>query len=290
MAREAREAREARAARGERRRLRPLRVLGIAGAVLAGVLVIAVAAFVIWANATYAAQPDALGDVEQDDRVVLAERDGAVVLTPASGAGEQGLVFFAGAKVEPEAYAATFRETAAQGRTVVIVQSFLNLPLLETRPLSEFTDLAPEVDAWAVGGHSMGGVQACRVADAEPEAVDALVLFASYCADDALAQRDDLAVLSLSATNDGLATPEKIEASRDDLPDGAVFATIEGGVHAQFGAYGEQSGDGTPTVSDERARDEITAALEGFFALASNGDGDEGGDGAEVGAVGYPAD
>ena len=113
------------------------------------------------------------------------------MLTPAGGAGEHGLVFFAGAKVEPEAYAATFRETAAQGRTVVIVQSFLNLPLLETRPLSEFTDLAPEVDAWAVGGHSMGGVQACRVADAEPEAVHALVLFASYCADDALAQRED---------------------------------------------------------------------------------------------------
>lgn len=50
----------------------------------------------------------------------------------------------------------------------------------ELRPLSAFTDLAPEIDTWIVGGHSLGGVRSCQLAgDA-----DALALFASYCAND----------------------------------------------------------------------------------------------------------
>ncbi|MEV8339000.1 alpha/beta hydrolase [Leucobacter sp. NPDC077196] len=249
------------------RRRRTRRVLGIIAGSVAAVLVLAVAGFVIWANNTYPAEPEALAEVAHDERVMVAERDGVIVMSPSEQAmSEQaepsGLVFFAGAKVEPEAYAATFRETVAAGQTVVIVQSLLNLPLFETRPLSDFTSLAPEVDSWAVGGHSMGGVKACMFADSEPEVVEALVLFASYCADDSLASRDDLVVLSLSATNDGLATPEKIEASIADLPERTRFEAIEGAVHAQFGAYGEQPGDGTPTISDEQARVEITKALE----------------------------
>lgn len=256
------------------RRRRTRRVLGIIAGSVAAVLVLAVIGFVIWANDTYAAEPEALAEVAHDERVMVAERDGVIVMSPSEQAmseqamspSEQvepsGLVFFAGAKVEPEAYEATFRETVAAGQTVVIVQSLLNLPLFETRPLSDFTSVAPEVDSWAVGGHSMGGVKACMFADSEPDVVEALVLFASYCADDSLASRDDLVVLSLSATNDGLATPEKIEASIPDLPERTRIEAIEGAVHAQFGAYGEQPGDGTPTISDEQARVEITKALE----------------------------
>lgn len=254
----------------QRPRRRARRVLAIVGITLAAVLVLAIGGFVIWANTTYSAEPKALAAVQQDDRVQIANVDGAVVMTPTEGANGRGLVFFAGAKVEPEAYAATFRDAVAAGETVVIVQSFLNLPLFETREFSEFTRLAPHPDTWAVGGHSMGGVKACMYAadgggDGDMAEVNGLVLFASYCADDALADRDDLEVLSVSATNDGLATPAKIQASVADLPADTEFVEIEGGVHAQFGAYGEQSGDGEPTISDDEARSEITGALLGFL-------------------------
>lgn len=249
-----------------RRRGRTRRVVGIVGASIGALFVLAVVGFVIWANLTYSAEPGPLASVAHDERVEVAERDGAVVMTPSQGVEASGLIFFAGAKVEPEAYQATFRETVAAGRTVVIVQSFLNLPLFETRPLSDFTGLAPEVDTWAVGGHSMGGVKACMFAESEPDDVAALVLFASYCADDALAGRDDLDVLSLSATNDGLATPAKIGASVADLPADTRFEAIEGAVHAQFGAYGEQPGDGRPTISDDQARAKITEALEDLLS------------------------
>ncbi len=37
-------------------------------------------------------------------------------------------------------------------------------------------------------------------------------------------------------------------------PDGG-FTVVEGAAHAQFGDYGPQPGDGTPTISDDEARD-----------------------------------
>ena len=250
--------------RDRKPRSRAQRVLGGVARAVASVIVIAIVVFVIWANDAYRAETKPLDAVRGDDRIAVTTVDGAVVMQPSNGASDRGLVFFAGAKVEPEAYEATFREVAAEGTTVVLVQSFLNLPLFETRPLTDFTALAPEVRDWSVGGHSMGGVAACRFAD--DDAVTGLVLLASYCADDALAARDDLPVISISATLDGLATPEKIENSVALLPATAEFVRIDGAVHAQFGAYGEQSGDGSPTISDEAARTEISAALTEFFA------------------------
>ncbi|WP_075201323.1 DUF1295 domain-containing protein [Leucobacter japonicus] len=252
--------------RGVADRSRARRVLGAVGAGVLSLVLVAVVGFVIWAEQTYQAEPQALAAVSQDDRVEVSQAGGPIVMTPTGEANGQGLVFFAGAKVVPEAYEATFRDTVAAGTTVVITQSLLNLPLFETRPLADFTGLAPEVTSWSVGGHSMGGVKACMYADADRDAVDGLVLLASYCSGDALAARDDLPVLSISGTNDGLATPEKIEASAAGLPADTEFVAIDGGVHAQFGAYGAQSGDGEPTISDDAARAQITEALEEFFA------------------------
>lgn len=48
--------------------------------------------------------------------------------------------------------------------TVVITKPWLNLAFFDLRGLSTFTDLAPDVQTWMVGGHSLGGVTACQFA------------------------------------------------------------------------------------------------------------------------------
>ena len=87
--------------------------------------------------------------------------------------------------------------------------------------------------------------------------VRGLLLYASYPATD---MRSTLTagVLSVSGTNDGLATPAKIDASKLTLPAASVFVPIQGAVHSYFGDYGEQPGDGTPTISHAQARQEIS--------------------------------
>lgn len=226
---------------------------------LGALVVAAVVAFLIWANVgVMGAEPAALAAVESDP-VTLTDEGDAWVLTPADGASNIGLVFIPGAKVEAEAYAATLVGAAAEGATVVITKPTLNLAFFDFRPLSAFTALAPDVSTWAVGGHSLGGVRACQLA----EDADALVLFASYCANDL--SGSDLPVLSIAGSEDGLSTPEKIAESASLLPADTAFVEIDGGNHAGFGAYGDQAGDNPATISDEQIRAEITAALAPFL-------------------------
>jgi len=72
-------------------------------------------------------------------------------------------------------------------------------------------------------------------------------------------------VVSISASFDGLATPEKIDASRPLLPADTVWVTIQGGNHAQFGWYGPQPGDDPAAISRETQQAQIIEATVEFL-------------------------
>lgn len=246
--------------RPPRRRRR--RVVRIAIAV-GGVLALAVVAGLVWAGTPYRADPDGLAAAEADARIAVDDEGDVVVLRPTAEAATtlegQGVVFFAGARVDAAAYVATFRDVAAVGATVVLVRPTLNLAIVELRPLSTFTDAAPDVDAWSVGGHSMGGVRACTYAD--DDAVRALVLLASYCSLGDLSGRDDLTALSITGSRDGVLRQDAADEARDLLPDDATYVELEGVNHAQFGDYGVQPGDDEATIADDEAHAEIAATI-----------------------------
>ena len=65
---------------------------------------------------------------------------------------------------------------------------------------------------------------------------------------------------SIYGTLDGLATTEKIAASRPQLPPTTEWVAIAGGNHAQFGWYGPQSGDNPATISREEQQRQIVEA------------------------------
>lgn len=92
---------------------------------------------------------------------------------------------------------------------------------------------------------------------------EALILFASYCANDLSAS--GLPVLSLAGELDGLSTPEKIADARPLLPANADMVEIAGAAHSSFGDYGLQPGDGTPTISDADMTETITSEIDHFF-------------------------
>ncbi|MFT4283861.1 MAG: alpha/beta hydrolase [Protaetiibacter sp.] len=199
--------------------------------------------------------------------VTVTETADAVVLTP-EAPGDRGLVFLAGARVDPAAYADKLSGVAASGVTVVIARPTLGFAVLETRPLAAWEGLAPGVERWAVGGHSLGGVRACMYAEEAAAAdpanhITGLVLFGSYCSVDL--SGSGLPVLSLAGGEDRLSTPEKIAAAAPLLPADAVFTTIPGASHAQFGDYGIQPGDGPQGADDAEVRAAITDAVVAFL-------------------------
>ncbi|GAB7051427.1 alpha/beta fold hydrolase [Catenuloplanes indicus] len=184
----------------------------------------------------------------------------ALIMRPAVASTGDGLVFVPGARVEAEAYAWTLAPLVTAGTTVVIVRPPLRFAILERRTLAEFTALAPEVTRWTVGGHSLGGVRACTYAADEPDRVAGLVLLGSYCNDDI--SGTTLPVLSVGGSRDGFSTPQDIRDAARLLPADATFVEVEGMNHAQFGAYGDQDGDGTATIDDEAARAAVIAAFD----------------------------
>jgi pimeloyl-ACP methyl ester carboxylesterase len=245
-----------------------MRRRGTVGALAAVVAAMLVAGGVAWAASPMLAEPGPLAAVRADAAVELSEHPDGVVLAPRDAEpGGPGLVLIAGARVEPAAYAAKLERVAAAGVTVVIARPTLNFAIADTRPLDTFTRLAPRVGAWAVGGHSLGGVRACRLAADDPDAVSGLLLLGAYCADDL--SRADLPVLTLSAGRDGLSTPQKIADAAPLLPPDAELATLDGATHAQFGDYGAQPGDGVPTVDDADVAAWIADELLAWAPLAT---------------------
>lgn len=232
------------------------RVLGVALAAI----VLLTTGLLAFAASAMGAEPRPLAMASSDSAFTLTETADAVVLTPDDPT-PTGLVFVSGARVEPAAYAFKLGGLAEAGVTVVIVRPILNFAILETRPLSTFEALAPEITHWFVGGHSLGGVKACSYAAQDD--VAGLILFGAYCADDLSAT--SLPVLTLAGERDGLSTPAKIADAAQLLPSDAELVELPGASHAQFGDYGVQPGDGTATASDESVRDAITVAISSFL-------------------------
>ena len=254
------------AAKARRATLRSRIVGSIAAVLLLGIL-----AFLVWASEPLRAEASPFDAVAGNPDLTVTKTRTGVVIAPSETSGieptGQGLVFIAGARVEPAAYASKLSGVAEAGYTVVIAQPILGFGIVEYRPLTAFTTLAPGVQSWAVGGHSLGGVRACQyVADmstagepADAATPDALVLFGSYCAVDL--SDVDIPVLSLAGENDGLSTADKIADGTNLLPPSTRFVEIAGANHAGFGDYGVQPGDGVATTDDTTIRDSISTEV-----------------------------
>jgi len=237
-----------------------VRALGV-GAL--GALLLVIVGFLLWANSPYQAEREATLEVFRNGGIQVAAVDEGILMTPLADSidlpeNPDGLVFIPGARVDAYAYLYQLSGIVEeQGVTVLITEPALNLAFFDTRALDDLTTAAPHVERWYVGGHSLGGVRACMMA--EESAAEGLVLLGSYCANDL--SETGLAVLSVAAENDGLTEFDTITESASLLPDDARFEVIEGANHAAFGDYGAQSGDGERSITSELMRDRLTALL-----------------------------
>jgi hypothetical protein len=176
-----------------------------------------------------------------------------------------GLIFYPGARVELEAYAPALSAVASAGYTVFIVKMPLNLAVLGGTRADAVIDANPGIKRWAIAGHSLGGAMACNyVKNAgvkNSSRVKTLIFWAAYCDKSFdLSKSADLRVTSISASEDGLATFEKLEATKAFAPPSTKYVVIEGMNHAQFGDYGSQDGDQPAKIDSSEATKKLVQA------------------------------
>lgn len=214
----------------------------------------------------YMAMPTALAAMKSGKGVTVTDTSDSIAFMPASPP-HVGLIFYPGAKVEPAAYAVYMRAFAEHGYAAFIVKMPLNLAIFGENKASAVIAAYPHISTWVIGGHSLGGVFACSFAD-KHSTIKGLLLYASYPSSD-MSSQTRLHVVSLSGSNDGLATPAKVNAAKNLLPPTTQYIVIQGGIHGFFGDYGVQDGDGQPSITREEARAEIITASLALLASVS---------------------
>lgn len=239
---------------------RIIRVVAWGVGILALIAIISGAGFVFWARDAAPPMPAAQQALTSDADVVVTETDDWIHFQPVD-ATRTGYIFYPGGRVTAAAYAPYARQIAAAGYPVYITKPTLNLAILETSAADAVRAAAPDVEQWVVGGHSLGGATASIYAANNTASISGLVLLASYSPESLTSS--DLPVAVIYGEQDGLATVEDVESRLDLLPDDAQQTLIEGGNHAQFGHYGEQTGDNPATISrEEQQAQSIQATLD----------------------------
>ena len=235
-----------------------------------GLAVLAVA-FVAYSRLATAAPEQQALDALVTDGVVEVQTGEWYVYAPATTTPQTGLVFYPGGYVDPRAYAPAARDIAAAGYLVVVPTMPLNLAIFGVNEAAGIIEAFPEIEQWAVGGHSLGGAMAAQFAADHLATVDGLVLWAAYPGQNVDLSSAALQVVSIYGTRDGVAEIETIEASQERLPAITEWVIIEGGNHAQFGWYGEQSGDLEPEIDHlEQQRLTVAATVGLLEAVAQN--------------------
>ncbi len=229
-------------------------------------LVLLVVGFV-WLSTPQPLLPEAEAALASTSTVTVTDDGGTLTFTPSAGNPMAGLVFYPGGKVLPAAYAPAAQELADAGYLVVIPSMPFNLAVLGSGVATEIIREHPEVETWAIGGHSLGGAMAGQYAADNPGSVAGLVLWAAYPAASVAGQ--PLVASSIYGTLDNGAPGFTSAETRAKLPADTAFVAIEGGNHEQMGWYTGQPNDPPATISrgDQQAQ-AIAATLELLGQLA----------------------
>ena len=231
------------------------------------ILVIALGGFLVWAR-PQPLLPEATAALASTSTVAFTEGgDGRLTYVPSSRQPSVGLVLYPGGKVPPAAYAPQAREIAGHGYFVAIVPVPLNLAVFDIDAAKAVIDEHPEIKAWAVGGHSLGGSMAAQFVDSHPGSIRGLVLWASYSASDL--SDEGLVVGSMYGTRDHGAAKFSSPENVAKLGAQTTLTPIEGGNHEQMGWYTGQPDDPPATISrTEQQRQVVAATLDVLAAVA----------------------
>ena len=233
------------------------RVLRVA-LVVVGILAVVGVAGWLWYTQPQPLLPEATASLASTPEVTFADVDGRLEWSPAGATPTTGLVVYPGGKVPPAAYGPLARTIAAEGYLVSVVPMPFNLAVFGIDAADAVIAAHPEIERWAVAGHSLGGSMAAQYAAGHDDAIDGLALWAAYPATDLSAA--ELEATSTFGTLDAGAGRMGGAETRALLPPDTPFVAIDGGNHEQMGWYTGQPNDPPATISRDDQGGQVAEA------------------------------
>lgn len=200
--------------------------------------------------------------MKSDSAVEVKLGDNNFLFEPADKTAIQpSVIFYPGALVDAESYAPFARKLAEAGHRVYIAEMPFDLAIFGQNRAAKLIEQHPE-DSYVIGGHSLGGAFAARYASENTSNLAGVFFLGSYADEGGSLKNSDLDVLQITGSKDGVLNWDVWEESKQNLPaDTTKYVSIEGGNHAQFGAYGKQKGDQDATISPQQQLNEVSEAM-----------------------------
>ena len=156
--------------------------------------------------------------------------------------------------MEYESYLPLLNAIRENGISCYLVEMPFNMAFFGGNLADKVIDAHPEIGAWFICGHSLGGSFASGYASENADIINGLILLGSYPYKEYPLERTLTVYGSLNTS----------VADRIDYTENVIV--IEGGNHAQFGNYGHQDGDAIATVSREHQQELTVTAIIDFIS------------------------
>ena len=227
------------------------------------VVVVAVAGFSYYVSDYYHADSNATEALSSNNGYSVVNNSESITFTPTNNKTTTGIIFYPGAKVQPEAYSVIASKLAQNGYTTIIVKMPFNLAIFGVDRANNVINQHNDIQTWVIGGHSLGGVFASDFAVKNQDKIKGVIYLAAY--PNTNASNASFKALSIRGSLDGLATQDQITKNLDKFPKNTTFITIDGGNHYNFGDYGGQSGDNNSTITRQEQQNQTVIAIINFI-------------------------
>ena len=215
--------------------------------IILAVLIASVAYFAYYVSDYSHADSTALTALSSTGSYNVVDNSNSITFTPTANKSSIGIIFYPGAKIQPESYSVIASKLAMNGYTTIIVKMPFNLAIFGINKADDVIAEHPEISTWVIGGHSLGGVFASDYAVNHQDKIKGVIYLAAY--PNTNASNATFNGLFIRGTLDGLATSTQISDNLNKFPVNTTFINITGGNHANFGDYGVQEGDNNSTIS-----------------------------------------
>ncbi len=219
----------------------------------------------IWINITYEPDATAMKYMSSTETVSVLEKDFGLSFTPQGIMRDAGIIFYPGAKVEPEAYSPIAFKLAEKGYQTIIVKMPFNLAVLDSDRGKKVMDHYKEIEYWYIGGHSLGGAMAGNFAHENKELIEGVFFLGAYPVKDF--SKTSIDILIVNGSVDGILNEKRLDAAEAFIPNNSQNITIEGGNHSQFGSYGLQKNDQVAEITFE---EQLNITIEEIIDLVEN--------------------